>query len=229
MNNRSRIYKILTAAEDFLIAFDDFFRRPYAVMRLSGENFKNSRKTAERLVKEGILTSDFSAKVSGENLLNLIKKPWDGQWRLVSFDIPEKEKKKRQEIRAALWHLGFRRLQLSAWISPLQVDDFVYKLMKKIGKPQNFFLFIGKIEDSDPKVLVADLWETKAWKEKAQRLLRKFGKTENKIPFLREFWDLVFAHPLVPFELLPYDWPLEGLVKAFVKRTGGKELQIGEE
>jgi len=53
-----------------------------------------------------------------------IKTPlvWDKKWRLVIFDIPEKNKPAREALRAKLKELGFLELQHSAWIYPYPCD-----------------------------------------------------------------------------------------------------------
>ena len=43
----------------------------------------------------------------------------DGKWRLLSFDIPEKEKGKRNRFRAAIKRIGFKQVQKSLWACPL--------------------------------------------------------------------------------------------------------------
>ena len=45
-------------------------------------------------------------------------KQWDRKWRLVSFDIPEKFKKRREVIRMHLRMLGFAEFQKSIFILP---------------------------------------------------------------------------------------------------------------
>jgi DNA-binding transcriptional regulator PaaX len=43
---------------------------------------------------------------------------WDGKWRIVLFDIPEKLKKVRDIVRFRLRQLGFVELQHSVWVTP---------------------------------------------------------------------------------------------------------------
>ena len=54
-----------------------------------------------------------------------IKKPlkWDGEWRIVIFDIPEKFKKAREALRMKLKELGFLELQKSVFILPYECED----------------------------------------------------------------------------------------------------------
>jgi len=60
------------------------------------------------------------------NLDNLtIDKPqkWDGKWRVVFFDIPEKERKARNALRERLRNLGFYEMQKSVFAFPYECQD----------------------------------------------------------------------------------------------------------
>ena len=46
------------------------------------------------------------------------KNKWDGKWRLVTFDIPEKKKKVREAFRYHLVRLGFKELHKSVFVIP---------------------------------------------------------------------------------------------------------------
>ncbi len=50
-------------------------------------------------------------------------KEWDGKWRLVIFDVPEKIRKGRDTLRDKLKDLGFFEWQKSAWIIPYPCRD----------------------------------------------------------------------------------------------------------
>ena len=47
------------------------------------------------------------------------QKVWDGKWRIVIFDIPEKQMKiARNALRTKLQNLGFYQIQKSVWAYP---------------------------------------------------------------------------------------------------------------
>lgn len=54
-----------------------------------------------------------------------VKRPasWDGKWRAVLFDIPEKKRKARDSLRCKLRHLGFCEMQKSVFIFPYECRD----------------------------------------------------------------------------------------------------------
>ena len=57
-------------------------------------------------------------------------KRWDGVWRLIIFDIPEKLKIKREAFRGKLRELGFCLLQKSIWVYPYPCEKEV-KLVRE--------------------------------------------------------------------------------------------------
>lgn len=67
--------------------------------------------------------SQNNLEVTNSGKLKILKhlsadKNWDSKWRIVLFDIPEEERKKRNIFRKYLKELGFKQHQLSAWICP---------------------------------------------------------------------------------------------------------------
>jgi DNA-binding transcriptional regulator PaaX len=55
--------------------------------------------------------------------MDIEKKSWDGKWRIVAFDIPEKLKVGRDALRAKLKKLGFMELQKSVFVFPYECKD----------------------------------------------------------------------------------------------------------
>jgi CRISPR/Cas system-associated endoribonuclease Cas2 len=68
-------------------------------------------------------------------LQNTKKKRWNGRWRVVIFDVPEKRRKTRDRLREIMDRTGFMRLQDSVWVFPYDCEDFItlLKAELKIG------------------------------------------------------------------------------------------------
>ncbi|MEK7114229.1 MAG: CRISPR-associated endonuclease Cas2 [Patescibacteria group bacterium] len=64
------------------------------------------------------------------------KKKWDGRWRMVVFDVPERRRSVRNRLRSVMDEIGFVRLQDSVWVYPYDCEDFIalFKAELKIGK-----------------------------------------------------------------------------------------------
>jgi DNA-binding transcriptional regulator PaaX len=91
--------------------------------------------TLQRLQKQGLVkckNDKWSATALGKKLVKVSNAkevdlpPEDGVVRLVVFDVPEKERKKRLWLRNELRAMGFELLQRSVWIGyrPLTQDFF---------------------------------------------------------------------------------------------------------
>ncbi|MBI5742651.1 MAG: hypothetical protein HZA25_02340 [Candidatus Niyogibacteria bacterium] len=63
-------------------------------------------------------------------------KRWDGKWRVLIFDIPEKRRMLRELVRRTLSAIGFIRIQDSVWLHPYDCEDLITLLKAdfKIGK-----------------------------------------------------------------------------------------------
>jgi len=57
--------------------------------------------------------------------MKITDKDWDGKWRLVIFDIPEKLKRGRDALREKLLDFGFHELQKSVFILPYRCSNEV--------------------------------------------------------------------------------------------------------
>ena len=107
-----------------------------------GARFNYQTKTAlGRLIAKGLITFEERggkryARVTetGERLLALESmrkgngqkpKRWDGRWRVVLFDIPERRRGVRNRLRVFMQEYGFVRLQDSAWIYPYDCEDLI--------------------------------------------------------------------------------------------------------
>jgi len=65
-------------------------------------------------------------KIKLENLAIMTPKFWDNKWRIVIFDIPEKQRKRaRNALREKLQKLGFYQLQKSVWAYPYPCEKEV--------------------------------------------------------------------------------------------------------
>lgn len=64
------------------------------------------------------------------------KKKWDGRWRMIVFDVPERRRHVRNRLREIMQEIGFVRLQDSVWVYPYDCEDFIalLKAELKIGK-----------------------------------------------------------------------------------------------
>lgn len=118
-------FKILEAVAKDWKAINDrelrrAIRRMYQSKMVSFKENKDGSETMIILTKKGrevALTFDI------ENLSIKPMKKWDGKWRVVLFDIPEKYRKGRDALRAVLKRMGFYEYQKSVFIHPFECQN----------------------------------------------------------------------------------------------------------
>lgn len=71
-------------------------------------------------------------------------KKWDRKWRILIFDIKEKQKIKREALRGKIKELGLYQLQESVWVCP-------YEFQKEMEMLRDFF----SLNKNEMKVITA--------------------------------------------------------------------------
>ncbi len=140
------------------ITIESFFHNSHASRFGFGHGpryHRNYHSTMSRLVKKGFLAKKdriYRLTEDGEkeaffSILELYKldgsikqkvKPekWDGKWRIVFFDVPEKKRRYRDELRSMLKIAGFKEFQKSIWIYPYSVPKFLKDILFEEGIKQ---------------------------------------------------------------------------------------------
>ncbi len=132
----------LEKAIDGYVAFEDFAYNPLLV----GRDLKKSELSLalKRLRENGFveLIDDREMVIrltdSGRDKALWIKmkemdEKWDGRWRLVIWDIPEKRRIARDLLRYKLKQLGFQRFQKSVWACKKNCTKQLRDFIKKMG------------------------------------------------------------------------------------------------
>ncbi|MBI2454445.1 MAG: CRISPR-associated endonuclease Cas2 [Parcubacteria group bacterium] len=98
-----------------------------------------------------VLTENGKRKALTYNMDTMtVKKPekWDGRWRLVMFDIPNKRKKEREVLRSLLKQLGFVKYQESAFIIPYECKNEIDYVVEFFNlRPHVRFLEVASFDD----------------------------------------------------------------------------------
>jgi DNA-binding transcriptional regulator PaaX len=134
--NRRKAYKLIFEPIEYK-GLEDYF--PSVVLRAADK--LQRRGLVEKVEKDGRITVKITDKGKQELLwFDVLKfKPekttWDGKWRMVFFDVEEKNKRKRESLRGYLERLGMKRIQDSVYISPFDVFREVRYLREVMDIP----------------------------------------------------------------------------------------------
>lgn len=100
-----------------------------------------------RITKNG-LTKALGYKLDEMELIK--PKKWDGRWRAVIFDIPEKYRRLRDVFRMRLRQMGLYLLQESVYVSPYPCFDEVEFLRELYNVSfRAKYLLVERIEDDE--------------------------------------------------------------------------------
>ena len=131
---------------------------------------------AQKFIKES--ESYYKITDKGENYfdetLKVLKLPnkWDGNWRLVLFDIPENKRASRDKLRRALSNLGMGILQASVWISPLDIGNELNEISKRLKLENNIKYFQVSANENLNEQIIQKAWNNKETVFKLERFIK---------------------------------------------------------
>ncbi|MEK7116812.1 MAG: hypothetical protein AAB837_01435 [Patescibacteria group bacterium] len=119
------------------------------IQKLEDKDFIEIKKDKEgehlKITDKGKL---FLWKLESKHLV--LKKPrkWDKRWRMIIFDIKEKERFQRDAIRLMLQNIGCVCLQNSVWVYPYDCEEVItlLKVSYEIGE-EVLYVIAEKIEN----------------------------------------------------------------------------------
>ncbi len=134
--------------------FDKRYRRPSyvnrVVERLMRRGFikyeKRNGKRCLALTDKG--ERELARYEEGQLTLSVPKK-WDGKWHILVFDIWEKRKRVRDELREFLRHLGFMRLQDSVWVYPYDCEEITALLKTRFRLGGGLLYIVAESIEND--------------------------------------------------------------------------------
>jgi DNA-binding transcriptional regulator PaaX len=112
-------------------------KRMHAIAYKRAARRQAEKNALERLKNKGWIIVDndqrFHITKQGELALGRVvrqtkdglsaTRTWDGKWRLFAFDIPERLRVLRRELRLVLRRAGFIQLQQSLWVYPHECGE----------------------------------------------------------------------------------------------------------
>ena len=150
------------------------------------------------------------------------KRAWDGQWRVLLFDLPSRERLARLRLWRWLRAHRFGYLQNSVWLSPDPPEESILPLRHLNLTPESFAVLASRPEAPNSDIdLVKSAWDFPLINRCYQRVLDlavrglELANTPDAKPAQlrawlaneREAWLAALARdPLLPEALLPPDY-----------------------
>jgi len=80
------------------------------------------------------------------------EKKWDKKWRILAFDIPEKNRRTRRQLRELLYVMGFKAVQKSIWITPFNIKFSELKQLFDVRLEEKLLFFVTNQITEEKKV-----------------------------------------------------------------------------
>jgi phenylacetic acid degradation operon negative regulatory protein len=209
-----------------------------------------TRVAAARLRKEGWLAADRDGReavyslteeawqILDEERARIFQRaadPWDGQWHMVIYQVPETERALREQLRRRLAWLGFGPLSPSIWLSPHDrakqvADDFAGYPAARLDTFRS--RSAGNEADRD---IAARAWDLAALDRDYRDLLARYsprlpayraGELDDaaalveRMRLVYDYQHFPLRDPDLPAELLPDDWPGRQAHEVFLQAYG---------
>lgn len=121
-NSASVIHKLLNRSSDGISPHDlDGTLRYMKYCGLISDNYEHGL----RITPKGQIRL---RKVEYEQIKITHPKKWDGKWRIVIYDVPERLRLKRINLSTKLEAIGLYQLQKSVWVYPFPCRDVIEKV-----------------------------------------------------------------------------------------------------
>lgn len=192
-----------------------------AISRMTRQGWLEARKVGGRTRYSLTARGKWRIVEASRRVYHPVDLPWDGQWRMLVYSIPEVMRARRDDLRRELVWTGFAHLAPGTWISPNPLDEAARELVRRYGIESYTTLFLSRhLGPTTPKELVKQCWDLAAiqasydrfiatWAPRFQGGAQGLGDRERfveQIELVHDYRKFLFVDPGLPGELLPDLW-----------------------
>lgn len=159
--------------------------------------------------------------------------PWDGKFRLVSYEFPETEREARNALSEALRIAGFGRVAAGTWAYPFDLSPPAEAALAAAA-PRGTVETFTATHEGDSRAFTSRVWKLDERSRDLRAFAREYsGRRERYrdappgsitdgawfalyFSLLGDFVRTMACVPPVPTELLPDDWPAAEARETFV-------------
>jgi len=144
-------------------------------------------------------------------------------WVVAVFSVPERDRKKRHELRTRLTRLGFGTVAPGVWVAPRPVAAEAKTVLARQGLGDYVDLFGAEhLGFADVSSRIGDWWDLDALATLYDAFSDRFGPVARRfqtrrpvtdqeafaayVPMLTAWRQLPYLDPGLPLELLPHPW-----------------------
>ncbi|MDT7776904.1 MAG: phenylacetic acid degradation operon negative regulatory protein [Pseudonocardiales bacterium] len=215
--------------------------------RLRAEGWLHSRRDGRETT---YLLTDEAWRLLDEGRSRIFDRaagPWDGQWRMVIYSVPEADRALRDQLRKKLAWLGFGQLAPAVWVSPhdrlAQVEQELAERDPAEARAVRLDTFHSRSTGVEAdRELAARAWDLDALNRSYAELLDRYrprlddyragalsgaDALVERMRLIHDYRLFPFRDPDLPPELLPEGWLGREAHEVFLRAHG--ELRAAAE
>lgn len=205
------------------------------IVKAEGKSYYSLTERGEQLLAEGT-----------RRIFERRAALWDGEWRMLTYSIPENQRELRDELRTQLSWLGYGLLSNATWLCPHDLEREVAALVARLGIEERVEIFVGRHRGFlDDRALAARCWNLAEINARYAAFLAKYRPCYDehgrrldsgeevpdvecfvqRVLLIHEYRKFPFSDPQLPRELLPDRWlgdDAAGLFHAYHSLLGGR-------
>jgi len=143
-----------------------------------------------------------------------MKTKWDGVWRILSYEIPEKKRELRDKLRREVAGWGLGPWHRSFWLTPHPVITQLKKLISQKEEEQYVQAFESQHVFGDKNILIEKVWQISNLDKQYRELFKKWhdalSQEKPKLDKMKlvvdTYVDVLRLDPGLPAELIGSKW-----------------------
>lgn len=174
-------------------------------------------KTVEKGEKENqyhITSKGFSELCLEFPFFRFQREKWDGKWRIISYEIPEKKREIRDRLRREMQGWGLGPWHRSFWLTPHPILPTLKSLTSQKEEEKYIQAFEAEHTFGDRVFLIEKVWGKATLDKSYRELFKKWheilSSEDEKVNKLKkvisEYVNLLRQDPGLPKELLGDTW-----------------------
>ncbi|MCL4363708.1 hypothetical protein M1328_00545 [Patescibacteria group bacterium] len=187
---------------------------------------QKTRGTLSGLIKEGLISKgdkENHYQLTEKGFFSLclefpffrfLKDQWDGKWRVISYEIPEKKREMRDRLRREMQGWGLGPWHRSFWLTPHPIITTLKSLTSQKEEEKYIQAFEADHVFGDREVLIEKVWGKTNLDKQYRELFKKWhdilSSNEEKLAKFKKvishYVDILRQDPGLPKELIGENW-----------------------
>lgn len=175
----------------------------------TSEEKSKAKEVTYRLTEDG-----YEALCLEFPYFRFLKNTWDGKWRILSYEIPEKKREMRDRLRREVSGWGLGPWHRSFWVTPHPIIPQLQTLISNKDEEKYVQAFESDHVVGNRDVLIEKVWGTKELAADYKKLFKKWhdilstdqDKIAKMMKVTAEYVSVLRKDPGLPKELVGESW-----------------------